>query len=175
MLSSIWKWFYRFVVGVGVLFLVFMVLLVVGMNRPIVTQSNGETNVSVDSVAATISGSLPPNATKVQYCRASVGMGGRLLLYRFSAPAADLHAHAQAEFAAHWDKPQFKKSIGVPSPITEHEVGLYKTGFGVDVDWMLAPPDVVGTLYESSDDQFSHRPTIFVDDANEVLYFQMTD
>lgn len=175
MLSSIWKWFYRLVVGVGVLFLVFMVLLVSGMNRPIVTQSNGETDLSVDSVAATISGSLPPNATKVQYCSASVGMGGRLLLYRFSAPATDLHAHAQTEFAAHWDKPQFKKTTGVPSPITDHEVSLYKTGFGVDAKWMLAPPNVIGTLYESSDYQISHRPTIFVDDANEVLYFQMTD
>ena len=175
MLVSIWKWFYRLVVGVGVLFLLLSVLFVFGMNRPHVTRSNGETDVSVDSNAATISGSLPPNATRVQYCSASVGMGGRLLLYRFSAPAADLHKHAQTEFAAHWHKPQCKKTTHVPSPITEHEVSLYKTGFGVDAKWMLAPPDVVGTLYESSDGQFSHRPTIFVDDANEVLYFQMTD
>ena len=174
-LVSIWKWLYRLVVGVGVLFLLLSVLLVFGMNQPHVTQSNGETDVSVDSNAATISGSLPPNATRVQYCRASVGMGGRLLLYRFSAPAADLHKHAQTEFAAHWHKPRFKKTIGVPSPITEHEINFYKNGFGVNAEWMLAPPEVVGTLYESSDGQFSHRPKIFVDEANDVLYFQMTD
>jgi len=174
-LGTIWKWLYRFVIGIGVLFVLFSILLRIGMNRPQVTQSSGETVVSPDSNAATISGSLPPTATKVQYCRASVGMGGRLLVYRFSAPAADLHAHAQKEFAAHWHKPQWKKTSGVESPIAEHEIKLYKTGFGIDATWMLAPPDVVGTLYESSDGQYSHRPKIFVDDTNEVLYFQMTD
>ena len=175
MLGTIWKWFYRFVVSIGVLFVLLSILLVIGMNRPHVTQSSGETVVSADANAATISGSLPPTATKVQYCRASVGMGGRLLLYRFSAPAADLHVHAQKEFAAHWHKPQFMKRSGVNSPITENDIKLYKTGFGVEAAWMLTPPDVVGTLYESLDGQFSHRPTIFVDDTNEILYFQMTD
>ncbi len=175
MLGTIWKWFYRFVVGVGMLFVLLTVLLVFRMNRPHITQSNGETNASDDSKAVTLSGSLPPNAKRVQYCQASVGMGGRLLLYRFSAPSADLHTHAQAEFAAHWHKPQCNKTTGVPSPITEHEINLYKTGFGVNAEWMLAPPSCIGTLYESSDGQFSHRPTIFIDDTNEVLYFQMTD
>lgn len=147
----------------------------IGMNRPHVTQSNGETTVSAEANTATICGALPVTATKVQYCRASVGMGGRLLLYRFSAPAADLHTHAQAEFDAHRHKPQCKKATGVASPITKHDISRYKKGFGVDADWMLTSPNCVGTLYESSDGQFSHRPTIFVDETNEVLYFRMTD
>jgi hypothetical protein len=159
----------------GVLFVLFSILIVIGMNRAHIIQSNGETDVSMDAKEATISGSLPPTAIRVQYCSASVGMGGRLLLYRFSAPVTDLHAHAQAEFAAHWDKPQLKKTSGVNSPITEQKIKFYKTGFGVNAAWMLAPPNASGTLYESSDGQVSHRPTIFVDDTNEVLYFQMTD
>lgn len=175
MVDAMWKWFYRLVVGTAVAFVVFLILLANGMNRAHVMQSNGETVVTEDAKAATISGSLPPAATQVQYCRASVGMGGRLTLYRFSAPAADLHAHAQAEFAAHWHKPQWKKTTGVPSPLNEHVLTLYRTGFGVNAAWMSAPPNAVGTLYESADGQSSHRPTIFVDDANEVLYFQMTD
>jgi len=174
-LSTMWKWFYRCVVGIAVLFVLFVILLARGMNQPHVEQSSGETVVSVDSKAATISGSLPPTATKIQYCLASVGMGGRMRLYRFSAPAADLHAHAQAEFSAHWDKPPWKKTSGVESPITEGEINSYYTGYGVNATWMLAPPNVTVTLYESSDGQFSRRPTIFIDETNEVLYFRMTD
>ncbi|MCS7468293.1 hypothetical protein NZK35_16700 [Stieleria sp. ICT_E10.1] len=174
-METLWRWFFRCVIGIGVLFAAFSVLLVIGMNRPHVTQSDGYADVTPDAVAATLSESLPKTATEVRYCRASVGMGGRLLIYRFSAPDADLHAHAQAEFAAHWDKPKLKTIPGSTSPITDHEVKLYKSGFGIDADWMLPPSNAVGTLYESADGQFSHRPTIFVDDANGVLYFQMTD
>jgi hypothetical protein len=174
-METLWRWFFRCVVGIGVICAVFSVLLVVGMNRPHVTQSNGYTNSTPDAVAATLSQSLPKTAANVRHCRASVGMGGRLLIYRFSAPKADLHAHAQNEFAAHWDKPQLKKIPDSKSPITDHEITLYKTGFGIDADWMLPLADAVGTLYESADGQFSHRPTIFVDDTNGVLYFQMTD
>ncbi|WP_168567278.1 hypothetical protein [Crateriforma spongiae] len=170
-----WRWFFRCMVGIGVLFAAFSILLVVGMNRPHVTQSNGYSNATLDAIAATLSGSLPKTATNVRYCRASRGMGGRLRIYRFSAPLADLHAHAQAEFTAHWDKPQFQKTPSSGSPITDHEIKLYKTGFGIDAGWMLPPSNALGTFYESVDGQFSHRPTIFVDDQNGVLYFQMTD
>jgi hypothetical protein len=174
-METLWRWFFRCVIGIGVLFAVFSVLLVVGMYLPHVTQSSGFTNTTPEAVSATLSQSLPETAVNVRYCRASVGMGGRLLIYRFSAPVADLHAHAQAEFTAHWDKLLVKKTPGSTSPITDHEIKLYKSGFGISGDWMLPPPNAVGTLYESADGQFSHRPTIFVDDANGVLYFQMTD
>jgi hypothetical protein len=174
-MKTLWRWFFRCVVGIGVLFAAFSILLVIGMNRPHVTQSSGSTNRTPDAISATLSQSLPATAVNVRHCRASVGMGGRLLVYRFSVPVADLHAHAQAEFAAHWDKPQLKKALGSTSPITDHEIKHYKSGFGINGDWMLPPSNAVGTLYESADGQFSHRPTIFVDDANAVLYFQMTD
>ncbi|MFO0913767.1 MAG: hypothetical protein U0795_12475 [Pirellulales bacterium] len=145
------------------------------MNRPHVPQSNGCVGVTPEAVGATLSGSLPQTATDIRYCRASVGMGGRLLIYRFSAPAADLHRHAQAEFAAHRDKPQLQKTPSSSSPITDRNIELYRSGFGVVADWMLLPSNAVGTLYESADARSSHRPTIFVDDVNGVLYFQMTD
>ena len=174
-METLWRWFFRCVVGIGVLFAAFSILLIVSMNRPHVTQSNGFTTANPEAIEVTLSASLPETATNVRYCRASVGMGGRLLIYRFSAPVSDLHAHAQAEFAAHWDKPQLKKTTSSRSPITDHEIKLYKTGFGIDADWMLPPPNALGTLYESADEQFSHRPTIFTDDENGVLYFQMTD
>ncbi|NOX52960.1 MAG: hypothetical protein GXP27_00680 [Planctomycetes bacterium] len=174
-METLWRWFFRFVIGVGIVFVAFTVLLVIGMNRPNVMQSNGYTGITPDAVAATLSHSLPKTAHNIRYCRASVGIGGRLLIYRFSGSLPDLHAHAHAEFAAHWEKPRLKKTRNSPSPITEHTIALYKSGFGVDADWMLPPPEAFGTLYESADGRSSHRPRIFVDEANGVLYFHMTD
>lgn len=98
-----------------------------------------------------------------------------MLIYRFSAPVSVLHNHAQNEFAAHWDSPRPKKTPDSPPPIGEPEVAMYESGFGIEADWMLPPPDAVGTLYESADGRVSHRPVIFVDDVNRVLYFKMTD
>ena len=174
-MQTLWRWFFRFVIAIGILFAIFSVLLVVGMNRPLVTQSDGFTSATDEAVTDTLSQTLPTSAANVRHCRASLGMGGRLLIYRFSAPVTDLHSHAKAEFAAHWDKPQFKTTPNVPSPITDHDIALYESGFSVQADWMLPHRGEIGTLYESADGQFSHRPTIFVDDTNGVLYFQMTD
>ncbi|MEO1526233.1 MAG: hypothetical protein AAFX06_12405 [Planctomycetota bacterium] len=68
-----------------------------------------------------------------------------------------------------------KKSVGSDSPITDHDIAMYRSGFGVDVGWMLPSEGRLGTLYESADGQSSHRPTIFIDEADGILYFQMTD
>ena len=174
-METLWRWFFRCVVGIGILFAVFAVWLSVAMNTPNVTQSNGFISRTPEAVAVTLSQSLPQSATNIRYCRASVGMGGRLRIYRFSAPVADLHTHAENEFAAHWDKPQLKKIPDSTSPITDRRNALHESTYRIDVSWMLPPPDVVGTLYESADGQSSHRPTIFVDEAHGVLYFQMTD
>ena len=170
-----WRWFFRCALVVGLLFVVLSILVAIRISRPHVTQSNGYTNRNADGVSATLSQSLPRTTNRMRYCRVSVGMGGRLLLYRFSAPLTDLHSHANAEFAAHWDQSQSKTTPNTKSPITEREIALYKSGFGIDADWMLPPPNAVGTLYEPADGRSSHRPTIFVDDTNGVLYFQMMD
>ncbi len=174
-MQRLWRWIFRIVVGAGVLLAASTIFLASAARRPLVRESDGFTGRTSDAIAATLSESLPQTATDIRYSRASVGMGGRLLIYRFSAPAADLHAHAQAEFAAHWHKPPLRKTTGSASPIGDDELQLYKTTFGIDGDWMLPPPNSMGTLYESADGQHSHRPTIFVDDVNGVLYFQMTD
>ena len=153
MLKSLWNWIFRIVLGVGLAYVVLMVLLAIGMNTANVTQSNGEVEISEEANRMTLCGSLPATATKIHYCSGSVGMGGRLRIYRFSAPLEDLHSHALNEFAAHWDKPKVTKSAAVSSPITEHEVERYKSAFGVKVEWMLSPSTVTGTLYESADGQ----------------------
>ena len=174
-METMWRWFFRFAVGVGVLFALTSFLFVIGMNRAHVTQSNGFTNVTPEAENTTLSQTLPKTASEIQYCRASVGMGGRLLLYRFPVPVSDLHDHAKAEFAAHWDKPKLKVVPNTTSPFTGEEIALHKTGFGIDVTWMLPPSSDIGTVYASDDGRSSHRPIIFVDETNSVLYFQMTD
>lgn len=171
----IWRWFFRCVVGAGLLVVVLSAMLVIGMNTPKVTQSDGFTKATPQAVANTISNSLPPTASHIRYCRASVGLGGRLLIYRFSAPIADLHSHAAAEFAAHWDKPEFASQQNVAAPFNERNVDSFKAGFGIDASWIVPPPDSVGTIYEPADGRSSHRPVIFVDETHETFYFVMTD
>ena len=174
-LNTLWRWFFWGVVLVGVLFVLFIFVFIAGLNRPNIMQSDGFTSVTPEAKAFMLSHSLPETATNVRYCDASVGMVGYLKVYRFTAPVPDLHKHAQAEFAALSGKPAFKTTSDVTSPITDHQVASYKKGYGVDVDWMLPQPNVKGTLYEPADGQYSHRPTIFIDETNGVLYFQMTD
>lgn len=174
-LDTLWRWVFRTVIAVGVLFVVLCVFLYFVMTSPLVNQSEGYVENTPDARSYTLSGSLPDSATKIRYCQASVGMGGRLLLYRFSGSIDELHSHAEAEFAAHWDKPQVEETPNSPSPFTQHNIEFVEAGFGVDAAWMLPPADAIGTVYASADGQSSHRPTILVDEAHGVLYFWMTD
>ena len=174
-METVWRWFFRFVVGVGALFALASLLFVIGMNRAHVTQSNGFTNVNPEAEKTTLSHTLPKTASEIRYCRASIGMGGRLLLYRFTAPVSDLHNHAKAEFAAHWDKPKLKVVPNSTSPFAAAEIALHKTSFGIDVNWMLPLSSDIGTVYVWEDGRSSHRPIIFVDETNSVLYFKMSD
>lgn len=172
-MKRLWRLFFRVVVGIGIVFSAFSLLVVVGMNR--VKQSSGYTNNPTEAATATLAQSLPKTAANIYYSRCSKGMGGRLLIYRFSAPVADLKLHASAEFGAHWDKPLPKITPNSASPFTFKDVAIIHSIYQIDADWILPPSDAIGTVYESADGQRSHRPTIFVDETNQVLYFWMTD
>lgn len=175
MLDTIWRWFYRGVLLAGVLCLILAALLVWGMNRPLVRASEGYISADKTPPDITLCGSLPQSAKDVRYVCASVGMGGRFRAYRFSASLDELHAHAAAEFANHWDKPAPTRSDNGASPFSVEDMQRYRKFYHADVDWMVAPEEAIGTLYASADGQSSHRPTIFVDEVNAVLYFLMTD
>lgn len=174
-MSMIWRWFFRFVVVTGLLFAALLLLLVFDMSRPNVDQSEGYVARTPDAIACTLSKTLPDSASQVRFRRASVGMGGRLLLYRFTAPIDDLHLHAETEFNAHWDHPGFTATPNSPSPFDLRDVKRNSVFYGGDTNWMLPPDNAVGTIYAPQDGRSSHRPLIFVDEANGVLYFQMTD
>lgn len=175
-MKAILRWLCRAVFRVGAV-CVLLVLFLALFGRTLlthVTESNGYVSVNGASVATTLCGSFPKSATAIRSCTGSVGLQGRLLAYRFSAPVDDLHVHAQKEFAAHWDSVTFKRTQNSRSPITEHDIDGIRS-YGVEADWMLPPSDAVGTVYESTDGMHSHRPTIFVDERNRTLYFIMTD
>ncbi|PAY19904.1 hypothetical protein CKO51_08700 [Rhodopirellula sp. SM50] len=174
-MSMLWRWFYRSVVAIAICILALALVVNIAPSRPLVTQSDGYIEPSTTAFENTISHKLPESATEFRFCRASVGIGGRLLLYRFTAPIDDLNAHAIAEFDAHWDRPGYKATPDVPSPFDEHDVKRNSEFYGGNADWMLPQAGAIGTLYEPADGQLSHRPTIFVDETNGVLYFQMTD
>ncbi len=174
-MKTLWRWFYRTVVAVGVCFFALALLVNVTASRPLVTQSDGYIQPTVTAMQNTLSHQLPKSATDFRFCRASVGMGGRLLLYRFAAPVDELNAHAISEFEAHWDRTGYKATRNAPSPFDEHDIKRNSEFYGGNADWMLPATDAMGTLYEPADGQLSHRPTIFVDETNRVLYFQMTD
>lgn len=167
-----------FLYAIGFAALAFLVLVLWGfyvMLTPHVTESDGFIGNTVEAKTHTISTSLPASATQCRYARASRGMGGRMLLYRFSAPVADLHAHAITEWAALQASPPFKQSSNATSPFTPDYMASYESNFGVDADWMIPPAGAVGTIYGPAGQQTSHRPTIFVDETNGVLYFEMSD
>ena len=174
-MKTLWRLICRTIVLVGLLSGIASVLFVFGMNRPNVRQSDGFTSKNEEAVSVTLSKSLPDTATKIRYCQSSVGFGGRMVSYRFSAPLADLYAHAEAEFAAHWDSPKVAQTHHSPSPISAEDISRLNSVYGVDAEWMLPPAGTTGTLYESAGGNYLHTPTIFVDDANDVLYFVMTD
>ena len=126
-MNTAWKWLRRAAIITAISVCGVLAFVAYGMTRPVVAQSNGYTGITSDAKDTTLSGTLPPTATNVRYVQASVGLGGRLLLYRFNAPLADLQNHAKAEFAAHWDKPTPKISSNTPAPIrdaTHYELSL---------------------------------------------------
>lgn len=157
----------------AVIFLGVLAIVAYGRTRPVLDQSDGYTAITAAAMDHTLSGTLPISATNVRYVQASVGLGGRLLLYRFNAPLSDLQDHVKAEFAAHWDKPTPKVANNALAPITDPS--QYKSGFGISSEWMVPPTSSNGTLYISDDGQVSHRPMIYIDETSHTLYFYMTD
>ena len=174
-MNLLWRWFYRFVVVIGICFLAFASSVNFSSSRPLVTQSDGYIGPTATAIENTISHRLPESANEFRFCRASVGMGGRLLVYRFAAPIDDLNTHAVSEFDAHWDRPGYEATPSVQSPFDDRDVKRNSEFYGGDAGWMVPPLDAIGTLYQPADGQLSHRPLIFVDETNGFLYFQMTD
>lgn len=172
-MKSTWTSLRNATIVTAVIFSGVLAFVAYGMTRPVLDQSDGYTAITADAMDHTLSGALPPTATNVRYVQASVGLGGRLLLYRFNAPFSDLQDHAKAEFAAHWDKPTPKITENTSAPITDPT--QYKSGFGISSEWMVPPASSNGTLYVSDDGQVSHRQTIYIDETMGTLYFYLTD
>ena len=123
----------------------------------------------------TLSGSLPMQATNILFCRASVGPAGRLLIYRFSAPADELHRHAELEFASHWAGLKVIQTPASSSPITSERIRFIRDAYSADATWLLPPANASGTIYRSAHGGGGSHPLIYVDEINATLYFDMSD
>ncbi|MFC1672382.1 hypothetical protein ACFL01_04535 [Planctomycetota bacterium] len=117
----------------------------------------------------TLSGTFPESARDIYYASASVGPGGKFKAYRFSAPVADLHAHAEAEFKNHWEELTPTKSFVSRIFLDKSQWWI----FGVDGSWF----DVIEIPkgYQYMDEHGVHRSIIWVDEEREIFYFLMGD
>lgn len=169
---------FRSAIAIAVLVFVPAIFVGIGMYIPIPQGSSGFTTVTTEAESYTLSGAFPPGAHKVCYGRSARGMGGRLLVYRFSAPLNELQDHANAEMHAkqanHRDHFEVEVVPDESSPFSEQTVE-FDCDMRLDTSWMLPEPDAVGTVYRPKDGLVSHRPVIFIDEPNEILYFRMTD
>lgn len=168
------NWFHRFVIALCVLPLILFAWGLWPMSQPIVDESGRDMTVQ-EAPNMALSGAYPTSAKNIRYANSCVGMGGRFHAYRFSAPVAVLKVFANAEFAKHWDHPAVSVTPNAPPPFDADELARLGHTFGLELDWMLPQNNAIGSVYRSADGQDSHRPTIFVDETNAVLYFLMTD
>lgn len=144
------------------------------MSRPNVNESAGDVSRK-EALGATLSQTLPTSAMKVRYLNASIGMGGRVMLYRFSGDIEELKSFAVSEFANHWHHPKVSITVNTESPFDSQQFKSLGEAYYVNLDWMTPQKDAIGTVYISNDGQISHRPIIFVDEKNAIFYFVMTD
>lgn len=174
-MQAIWKWFFRLVIGVGVLFLGATMLFVLTMSRAHVTQSDGWKAIDDATKSQTLSKTLPDSSTRFCFARSSVGLGGRFMAYAVDGIPEDLDSFAQAEFIAHWAKADFTLKPNSSSPFDAEYVAMLERAYSVNLDWLRKSVNATGSVYQFSNEDVSHKPRIFVDNANGILYFVMTD
>ncbi len=102
-------------------------------------------------------------------------MGGRFRAYAVDGELYDLDRFAQAEFAAHSDKPIVLAKDDQPTPFGDDYISFLEDAYGVKLDWLRDSKSGTGTIYVDSESRVSHMARIFVDKTNSMLYFVMTD
>ncbi len=170
-----WRWFFRFALFVGAFWGLFTIYLVIGMSRAMVHQSDHWIKIPTTEEPKTLSKTFPPSATKYRFALSSVGMGGRFRAYAVDGELDDLYRFAQAEFAAHSDKPTVLAKDDQSTPFDDDYISFREDAYGVKLDWLRDSKSGMGTVYRDSESRGSHMPCIFVDKTNSMLYFVMSD
>jgi hypothetical protein len=142
--------------------------------QPNVLQSTGyvdRNDLPVDRIRRD---DFPSSAKQIRYAIGSIGMGGHLAIYRFSAPVEDLHTYAKRMFEG-VPPTDFAITPNSDSFFTEHELELVKDAYGIDASWMLPEPAAKGVLYTYQGNGLRSLPQVFDDEKASVLYFMSTD
>ena len=119
----------------------------------------------------TLTGAFPESATNIYFATASVGPGGRLKMYRFDAPVAELMRHAYSEASNHWEKVTV-----VTSSVTQAEFdqALFQNAYHVkDLSWFDVETIEDGVEFRTGD--HGAYPTMWVDRTRERFYLLMSD
>ena len=154
-----------------------IVLLRFLLFQPVIDQSAGFVEPSsVPAKEVCLSLAMPKDASMYRHVSASVGLGGRLTAYRFLASIADLQKRALAEFAAYPESPVASQSRVPSSPISQSYIEFLEGSCQCELEW-LSPPNGSGGIeyYVAPSASVYIPPLIFVDEANETLYFIATD
>lgn len=175
MFATVWRWFFRFVLCIGAIWALLTIYIVIGMSRTTVHQSDRWIEIPTTEELKTLSQSLPISATKYRHATSAIGMGGRFRAYAVNGDPSKLDLFAQAEFAAHWDKPTVARKDDQSTPFGDDYISFLEEGYAVKLDWLRDSKSGMGTVYRDSKNRVSHMPTIFVDKTKAMLYFVMTD
>jgi hypothetical protein len=119
----------------------------------------------------TLTGAFPESATNIYYASASVGPGGRLMMYRFDAPIDELMIHAYSEASNYWEEVTV-----VTSSVTHAEFdqeSFQRAYYVKDLSWFDIEKIADGLEFRTGD--HSSYPTMWVDRERERFYLFMSD
>jgi hypothetical protein len=102
--------------------------------RPIVDESTGSLTRADAPPEVTLRRSYPLSAYDILFAKAPVGMPGGFLAYRFAETLADLHEHARAEFASHWESLTPTTERRDTPPFDRSSLEYWQNGFNVKLD-----------------------------------------
>ena len=138
---------------------------------PIVKESSVPLPRSQAPATITLTGAFPESATNIYFASASVGPGGRLKVYRFDAPVADLMRHAYSEASNHWEEVTVVTSSVAQA---EFDQAFFQRAYHVkDLSWFDVEGIEDGVEFKTGD--HPSYPTMWVDRKRERFYLYMSD
>lgn len=139
-----------------------------GCRRASVHQSTTQRHAT-DAPPVSLSGHWSEGASNIHYATSGVGLGGRLLAYRLSAPLDALDAFAAKEFET--------QGIGFVVTTTrvdaaEVNVQALETAYSVRMPWFSLGEITRGVCYRG---EGLRHISVWIDADRDTMFFLMTD
>ena len=115
-----------------------------------------------------IASTFPLSAIKIEYAQSGVGIGGRFLAYRFTAPIDDLRAHLSKRFSTLPPGALPKPSKKVPSL----DLALFEKAYRVDLSWFDVLASDNCEVYRRPIEE--HSPIVVLNLDSNTLYYPVS-